>query len=107
MKLTEKPQTECPECDCPVTPVAVSGGLDYDFLKLEASSKNIIYSPLSIRNGLGLLSTGASGTTKAEIDKALGDAVIPKYQNISDVLSLANGVFIRDTYKDKVLSTYI
>ena len=86
------------------------GGLesiDFDFIKLENNSENIIYSPLSIRNGLALLQSGASGNTKDEIDNLLTDANIPKYQNITDKLSLANAIFIRNTFEDKVLPSYI
>jgi serpin B len=78
---------------------------DFNFLKLETNHQNLIYSPLSIRNGLALLSAGANGATKAEIDAVLGDAEIPKYQN-DNKTSLANAIFIRDTFKDKVLSSY-
>ncbi|MBQ3465107.1 hypothetical protein IJH15_02720 [Candidatus Saccharibacteria bacterium] len=102
-KLLEKPK-DCKECDCPKT--ASTSQIDYSFLQLESASDNIIYSPLSIRNGLSLLSFGANGTTKTEIDNVLGSDELPVYQNIPDKLSLANAVFIRDTFKDYVLPTY-
>ena len=96
-----------PECNCPEpAPAASLNNLDYDFLKLESASDNIIYSPLSIKNGLALLDAGAASETKAEIDKVLSDTEIPKYQNIPDTLSLANAVFIRDTFQSQVLPTY-
>ncbi|MBP5647859.1 hypothetical protein J6X04_01030 [Candidatus Saccharibacteria bacterium] len=104
-KLTGQTQP-CPDCQCPKCSQG-SNDISYDFLKLESASDNIIYSPLSIRNGLALLNVGTNGTTKTEIEKVLGDSEITKYQNIPDTLSLANAVFIRDTFKDKVLSTYI
>lgn len=103
IKLTNKPP-KCLECNCERQ--AATGDLNYDFLKLESASANIIYSPLSIRNGLELLRTGANGDTKTEIDKVLGDTEVPKYENIPDTLSLANAVFIRDSFKDKVLPDY-
>ena len=104
-KLTGQTQP-CPDCKCPKCSQG-SNDISYDFLKLESASDNIIYSPLSIRNGLALLNTGASGITKTEIEKVLDDDEIAKYQNIPDTLSLANAVFIRDTFKEKVLPTYI
>ena len=107
-KLSEKPNKPS---DSPEPPqqkeIEGLGNIDFDFIKLENNSENIIYSPLSIRNGLALLRSGASGNTKDEIDNLLTDASIPKYQNIPDVLSLANAVFIRDTFKDMVLPSYI
>lgn len=104
IKMTEQPPV-CPECNCP-SPVSQASGLDYSFLKLETPDSNIIYSPLSIKNGLTLLSAGANGKTKTEIENVLGNEEIPKYQDIQDKLSLANAVFIRDNFKEKVLPTY-
>lgn len=108
-KFTGAPQN-CPEKECPTCQSLKTDGLDgvnYGFLQLESASDNIIYSPLSIRNGLSLLSAGANGATKTEIDKVITDATLPVYQNIPDTLSLANAAFIRDTYKDSVLPTYV
>lgn len=79
---------------------------DTSFLKLESSSQNLIYSPLSIRYGLSLVSAGAAGSTKTQIDDFLGSTNLPKYQNVPDKLSLANAVFINESFKDKVLSSY-
>ncbi len=104
MKLLEKP-LKCEECNCPQD-ISSSSDIDYAFLKLESSSENIIYSPLSIRNGLSLLRAGANGETKTEIDNVLGNTELPKYQNIPDKLSLANAVFVRDTFKEYILPTY-
>lgn len=98
-KPTEEP-------DEPLEIDASSTEIDFNFLQLESSSENIVYSPLSIRNGLELLDAGASGDTKAEIDEVLGNKKAPKYQNIEDEISLANAVFIRDSFKDNVLPSY-
>ena len=98
----------CPDCECPSessTP-ATNNNLTTGFFNLEKSGENIIYSPLSIKNGLSLLNAGAAGETKTEIENILGDAELPKYQNVPNVLSVANGVFIRDSFSNKVLSSY-
>jgi len=107
IKLTGQ-QKECPECDYsePSKPISASG-IDLDFLKLENNNENIIYSPLSIRYGLSLLSTGADGETATEINNLLGDVELPIYQNEVDKLSLANAVFIKNDFKDFVPSNYI
>lgn len=104
IKLLEKP-TSCPDCNCPKN--ISSSGIDLDFLKLENSGENIIYSPLSIRYGLSLLSAGADGKTAEEINSVLGDAELSTYQNEADVLSLANAVFIRDSFGEYVLPEYV
>ncbi len=80
---------------------------DYSFLKLETNKENLIYSPLSIKYALFMLSDGASENTKKEIDDLIGDKLPTKYKNIDKVLSLANSIFIRDTYKEYVLDEYI
>ena len=71
----------------------------YGFLNLEnqrAPGKNVIYSPLSIKYLLNLLSDGANGNTKKEIDRLIKSENLTKYQNIDKVLSLANAVYIKD-----------
>lgn len=107
IKLTEKP------CSCPKSSTSVGlqnleslESVDLGFLKLESDSKNLIYSPLSIRYGLSLLGAGAKGETRDEITKLLTGAQLPQYQNIPDKLSLANAVFVRDTFKNAVLPKY-
>lgn len=109
MKLLGKKSEPTPEPQKPAeirTEIEVSG-LDLSFLKLEENKANIIYSPLSIKYGVSLLRDGASGTTKAEIEKALGDITLTKYEDVADVLSLANAVIIRNDYKAEVLPEYV
>lgn len=76
-------------------------------LDVEASSgpRNMIYSPLSIRYALMMLSEGTAGNTKAQID-AIADPQLPSYTNVEDVLSLANAVFIDEQYADLINSGY-
>lgn len=81
--------------------------LDINFLKLENNRMNIIYSPLSIKYALSMLKEGADGNTLLEIANVLGDINLPTYKNIDKVLSLANGIFIRDTFKNKLKKEYI
>lgn len=109
MQLINKPGAGCAaECDCSNCSTggnAVST-LTTSFLTLEPQGQNMIYSPLSIRYGLSLLDKGAAGSTKDQITKVLGDGALPRYNNVADKLSLANAVFVRDTYADSVLPSY-
>lgn len=105
--LPKTAESNCAECTCPKCSTDASGGLTTSFLTLEPQGQNIVYSPLSIRYGLSLLNAGASGATKTQIEEALGNEELPKYENVADTLSLANAVFIRDTYLEKVLPTYL
>lgn len=90
-------------------PVSSNTGskLDLAFLKMNNAGQNMIYSPLSIKYALSMLSEGANGNTKDEIDNVLGDLNLTKYENIPEVLSLANSVFVRDGFvvKEEFKST--
>ena len=52
-----------------------------------------------------MLQEGAANNTKDEIVKVIGENPPTKYNNIDKILSLANSVFIRDTYKEYVKET--
>ena len=68
---------------------------DLAFLKLENKETNLIYSPLSIKYCLAILSEGANGNTKKQIDNVL-DGYVPMTYSNSKHLSLANLVAIKD-----------
>ena len=76
------------------------------FLQMENNKENMIYSPLSIKYALKMLQEGANGNTYTQIEKIAGNLNLPTYQNIEDTLSLANGIFIRDTYYQYVKDDY-
>ena len=81
---------------------------DFDlyFMQLENNSENIIYSPLSIKYALAMLSDGANGATKEQIDNIIGGYTVRSYNN-SENMSFANGLFIKDTYEDSINSSYV
>ncbi len=76
------------------------------FLKLENQQQNMVYSPLSIKYALNMLNEGANGNTKIQIENVIKDLKLSKYNNIDKVLSLANSVYIRDTYAEYVKEDY-
>jgi len=88
-------------------PVQNGTDIDFSFLKLENNKENMLYSPLSIKYGLRMLQEGASGNTYNEINKLIGNNELTKYESIDKVLSIANGLFIRDTYYEHVKAQYI
>ena len=53
-----------------------------------------------------MLSEGADGVTKKQIDSVIGKYHSNKYTN-SQNMSFANGMFVRDTYKDSIVNGYI
>ncbi|ORX65340.1 cellulosomal serpin precursor [Anaeromyces robustus] len=80
---------------------------DFSFLKLENNKENMLYSPLSIKYALRMLLEGAEGNTYTELIKLIGNEELNPYTNIDKVLSLANGLFIRDTYYTCIRPEYI
>lgn len=79
---------------------------DFSFLKMENEEKNMIYSPLSIKYALKMLQEGAGGNTLSQIEKVTNNLSLTKYQNIDKNLSLANGLFIKDTFFSRVKPEY-
>ncbi len=79
---------------------------DIAFLKVENGKENKIYSPLSIKYTLKMLEEGANGTTKQQISNVLGNYVVTKYASNKN-MSLANALFVRDTFKDGIKQSYI
>ena len=56
---------------------------DFDiyFMKEENNERNMLYSPLSIKYALSMLSLAANGNTKSQIDATLGKYTSKKYTN--------------------------
>ena len=79
---------------------------DLYFMQLENNGQKKVYSPLSIKYALAMLSEGANGKTKEQIDNIIGEYTARKYNN-SDNMSFANSLFIKDTYQDSIKSSYI
>lgn len=76
------------------------------FLQQENNSKNIIYSPLSIKYILKMLSDGAEGSTKVQIDNIIKNQKYIKYSTIPDILSFVNSIYINKKYSDQINNNY-
>ncbi len=76
------------------------------FLKMHNEKQNIVYSPLSIRYALSMLREGAKGETKDQLDEVLGEITPKKYQNVENVLGLANALWVKEEEKDIIHSEY-
>ena len=79
---------------------------DLAFMKLENKQENEVYSPLSIKYALSMLSTGADKDSKKQIDSIIGDYKTKKYTN-DEHMSFANAMFIRNSFKDNIKQDYI
>jgi serine protease inhibitor len=79
---------------------------DVSILKMEQDEKNLVYSPLSIKYALKMLEEGAEGESKAQISKLVGEYTPTQYKN-NEHMSLANSLWVRDTFKDKIKQSYI
>ena len=78
---------------------------DLYFLKLENEEKNKVYSPLSIKYTLEMLSEGTNGESKAQLDTVIGSYNSKKYTNDNNK-SFANAMFIRDSFNDSIKDEY-
>ncbi|ORX78042.1 hypothetical protein BCR32DRAFT_328678 [Anaeromyces robustus] len=94
-------------CNSPTDLVLKDPSFDFAFLKMENKKKNMLYSPLSIEYALKMLQEGANGNTYSEINKIVGNEELPKYISLDKNLSLANGLFIRNTYSEYVKPSYV
>ena len=81
---------------------------DFDlyFLQLENKAQNKIYSPLSIKYALAMLSEGSKGNTKGQIDAVIGDYTAKSYNN-NQHMAFANALFIRNSFKNSINSDYV
>ena len=67
---------------------------------------NYLISPYSIEVVLSMLRDGADGSSKEQIDSLIGKRTINNNLNVKGKLEIANGMFIKNVYKDKVLDSY-
>ena len=78
---------------------------DIAFLKFENNGKNKVYSPISIKYALAMLSEGSAENSKTQINRLIGDYKSNKYIN-NDHMSFANAIFVRNTFKDQIKEEY-
>ncbi len=115
LRPSDEPQND--QTDTSYTPstiekLALKGNglsdFDFEFLKLNNDSDNIIYSPLSIKYALGMLADAADGDSKTQITNLLGDYQPKAYLNSTN-RSLANAMFIRtdSEFSDLIKDSYI
>lgn len=117
-KKNEEPQVSETTTVSPVNTAKYKAAFEYDlknnqlsnfdivFLKAENNKENKIYSPLSIKYTLKMLEEGANGNTKQQISNVLENYVVTKY-NSNKNMSLANALFVRDTFKDSIKPNYV
>ena len=79
--------------------------LDLYFLKSENKESNMVYSPISVKYALAMLSDAAKGESKSQIDSVLGKYTPKKYINSNNV-SFANVMFIRNSFKESIKESY-
>lgn len=79
----------------------------FNYLKLENNGSNIIYSPLSMQYSFKMLIEGAQGETRKQLEKIVVKENLNNYKSINNKLSLANGIFLSDEYKDMINIDYI
>ena len=84
----------------------IVSNFDLSFLKLENQKENKEYSPLSIKYALKMLEDGTTDDSKSQISKVVGNTSLTKY-NSNNNMSLANALFIRDSFENGIKQNYI
>jgi len=89
----------------------LNSNLNFSLLKIEnkkdnKEKSNKIYSPLSIKYALKMLEEGTTGNSKKQISNIIGNEVLTKYNSNSN-MSLANALFVKDTFKNGIKESYI
>ena len=82
-----------------------TGNYNIDLIKATKENKNYLISPYSIEIALNMLKEGANGNTLKEIDKVLPDRKINNVY-VKNRINVANALFIKDSYKNKVKKSY-
>lgn len=80
---------------------------EYNIIKKANIENNFIISPLSIGYSLNVLKEGADGKTLEELDNLLNNYDIKNINNVDNVISLSNALFINDNSKDNVKDSYV
>ncbi len=84
---------------------------NFDFKMIKKASEdqdnNFLISPLSMAYALSMARDGAENETYDEINKLLGNYELTKIKNVKDKIGLANAIFIKDSEKKLVKTTYI
>ncbi len=85
------------------------GDFSYNLIRqnhvMTKKNNNYLISPYSIEIALNMLRDGANTDTKLEIDKVIGTRKINNVA-ISNRISIANGIFIKDKHEKNILSSY-
>lgn len=83
----------------------IIGDFTTNLIKKIHENNNYLISPYSIEIALNMLREGANGNTKNEIDKVIGNRKINDLK-IPNKLNIANAIFIKDYFKDKIEKGY-
>ena len=70
------------------------------------NASNYLISPYNIEMALNMLREGTDGTTKEEIDKAIGNRNMPDV-SIKNQIGIANGIFIKEMYKNNIKNDFM
>ena len=107
-ELEESEEEPYDEDDGVVYKVPKNPLTDFDlyFMKQENNKKNMVYSPISIKNMLSMLEDAANGETKQQLSTVLNGYKIGSYPSTKHI-SFANMMFIRNEFKNDVKDSFI
>lgn len=88
--------------------VILVGNFNIDIIRqfnAKAGESNYLLSPYNIEMALNMLRDGSDGETKDQMDKVLGNRTINNIE-VANKIGIANGVFIKNAYKNNVKDDY-
>ena len=77
-----------------------------ELLKLNNKEENILYSPYSLLVALSMLSEGAKSYTKEELERILENEQIYKINNIDNIMSVLNKMYIKNDINGIINENY-
>lgn len=101
----KKKEFKRPDVNIEIPEVNYTGDFNIDLIKTTRRDKNYLISPYSIEIALNMLKEGANGNTRKEIEDVVTNRKINDV-SIKNRVKIANAIFIKDTYKNKVKKDY-
>ena len=77
-----------------------------DVLKFNDERVNKVYGPYSLNTALAMLDEGATGYSKEALDSFLNGEVLTKYNNIENVLAIANKMYLKKDIANEINVDY-
>lgn len=93
--VVSKVDTKKEENNSKIKDIPEVESLNFEFLKMENTKENKVYSPLSIKYALKMLEEGAMGEAKEQVSRLISKYNVKKYDS-NENMALANAFIVKD-----------